>query len=84
MVTINQNPDQIYKSLREDGYHVQEPDLLHKVHPKFWNNAPMLKYLCHTAIYKHRDVLPHFKDELPTILANSVNDFIKIKDWDNE
>ena len=54
------------------------------IYPSKQKNAPMLKYLCHNAIYKHRDVLFHFKDELPTILANSVHDFIKIKDWDNE
>ena len=84
IVTIDQKPNEVYKSLKEDGYNVQEPDLLHKVHPKFWNNAPMLKYLCHNAIYKHRDELAHFKNDLPKFLANSVADFIKTKDWMDE
>ena len=84
IVTIDQNPIKVYKSLKEDGYDVQEPDLLHKIHPKFWNNTPTLKYLCHNAIYKHRNELAHFKDKLPKILANSVDDFIKTKKWMGE
>ena len=84
MVTQDQHPMQIYESLLEDGYKVQEPDLLHKMHPKFWNNTPMLKYLCHVAIYKNRNKLSHFKEKLPKVLANSVDDFIRVKDWDNE
>ena len=84
MVPMNQNPDQIYKFLKEDGYNVQAPDLQHKMHPNLWNNAPMLKYLCHDAIYKNREVLSHFQEQLPKILANSVDDFIKVRDWENE
>ena len=84
MVSNDQNLDIIYKALLEDGYSIQEPDPLHRMHPKFWNNAPMLKYLCHDAIYKNREVLSHFKEQLPPILANSVDDFIKVKIWDYE
>ena len=84
MVTIDQDSNQIYKFSKEDGYNVQEPDILHKVHPKFWNNVPMLKYLCHIAIYNHRDELSHFKNELPKSLVKSVDDFIIIRDWMNE
>ena len=51
MVTNDQNPEQIYMALLEDGYDVQEPDPLHKIHPKFCNNSPMLKYLFHNAIF---------------------------------
>ena len=51
---------------------------------KFWNNSPMLKYLCHNAIFENKDVLSHFKDHLSRLLANSVDDFIKVKEWENE
>ena len=84
IVSQDQDSDKIYRSLLDDGYDVQEPDPLHKMHPTFWNNTPMLKYLCHITIYKNKDVLGHFKDELPKILANSVDDFIKVKEWENE
>lgn len=84
MVTNDQNPDKIFNALLEDGYDVQEPDPLHKMHPKFWNNTPMLKYLCHNAIYENKDKLPHYKVNLPQILANSVDEFIQVKDWENE
>ena len=83
MVTNDQNPQRIYQALLEDGYDVQEPDPLHKMHPKFWNDTPMLKFLCHNVIYENRDVLPHFKDQLPKILAESVDNFIKVKEWEN-
>ncbi|CAL4150038.1 unnamed protein product, partial [Meganyctiphanes norvegica] len=68
IVNIGQISDRVYKALLDDGYRVQEPDPLHKMHPKFWNNAPMLKFLCHNAIYNNREKLSHFKEELPQIL----------------
>ena len=42
----------------------------------------MLKYLCHNAIYDNREILSHYKEQFPEILAKSVDDFIKVKDWD--
>ena len=84
IISNNQNPKEIYKALLDDGYKVEEPDPLHNVPPMYWRNVPMLKYLCHVAINKNKDVLSHFKDELPPILANSVDDFIKVKKWEYE
>ena len=95
IVTPSQNPEQIYKSLIEDGYIVDEPQ------SKLWNNAPKLKYLCYDVIYKHRTALPccktmlfHPSQEpvkllnyycgLPKTLLNSVNNFIIAKDWENK
>ena len=84
MVTIDQDPDRIYHSLKDDGYEVIKPDFLHKMHPKAWTNPPMLKYLCHLHVYDHKDTLGHYKDVLPTIIAKSVDEFIIVKEWENE
>ena len=84
MVTLDQDPDKIYLSLKKDGYEVAPPDHLHKMHPKAWNNPPMLKYLCHLNIHKNKEVLSNFREVLPTILANSVDEFIMVQDWLNE
>ena len=84
IVTLDQNPMQIYEALLEDNYNIQQPNMLHKMNPIFWNNTPMLKYLCHITVYKNRDKLSHFKEVLPKILANSIDDFIIVQDWDNE
>ena len=84
MLSKDQNPYQIYKSLLEDGYNVQEIDPLLKMHPKFWNVVPMLKYHCHDTIYKNRNVLTQYKDQLPPILANSVEEYIQEKNWKDE
>ena len=72
-------PDMIYTYLKNDGYSVQKPNLEHRVSRKFWKNPPMLKFLCHEGIYKHSNVLSHFKEVLPKMLVNSVMEFIQIQ-----
>ena len=83
MVPDYLNLDTIFRELLTDGYDIPKPDAMLRRHPKFWNNAPALKYLCHVAILKNRDMLRHFKEQLPTSLATSVENFIKIKDWES-
>ena len=73
----------IYDSLREDSIYVEEMDNYY-YYDKFSNlllkKVPMLKYICHEAIYQNRDVLYEYKILLPKILRESVLEFINTKD----
>ena len=74
------NKNLIYKSLREDRIYVEEEtDDYDKYTKMFYRNAPMLKYLCHQAIYEYKDSI-YYKSLLPKILAESIDDFIKTKE----
>ena len=81
MVAQDQNPSLIYKALLDDGYSVQEPDPLHKIPLRLLNNVPMLKYLCHLAIYNNKNKLSHYEQQLPNYLALSVREFIILQEW---
>jgi len=38
---------------------------------------PTCEYLCDNAIYKNGELLSHFEKQLPKILADCADDFIK-------
>lgn len=77
----------IYKSLRDDGYYIEDPTEFDRITSNLWQNPPTLKYLCHLHIYDNRQILPFYKQILPQTLVESVNDFIQtqesIYDYDN-
>lgn len=76
----------IYDSLWKDSIYVEEmdDDNYYYFYDKFSNlllkKVPMLKYICHEAIYQNRDVLYEYKILLPKILRESVLEFINTKD----
>ena len=84
MVTLDQGLEKIYQALKNDKYEVELPDCQHHGDTKDWKNAPMLIYLCHLSIYNNKEMLIHFKRILPKLLANSVEEFIAIKKWQQE
>ena len=76
----NFNIDCIYQSLSDDGIDFEEQNEYDRADNIFWKNPPKLKYLCHQAIYDHKSNLEAHFVNLPTILKDSVNDFIRMKD----
>ena len=64
--------ERLYQCLAEDGYQLDESPLSY---PSL-SHAPTLKFLCHLAVYKYKDQLQHYKRVLPTILKESVTEFI--------
>ena len=74
------NRNLIYKSLREDRIYVEEDNDYDNYSNMFGTNVPMLKYLCHEAIYENKDELCEYKFQLPNILVNSIDDFIRTKE----
>ncbi|CAL4104759.1 unnamed protein product [Meganyctiphanes norvegica] len=76
-----QNLNNVFVSLLDDGYLVDEPDEFNNVHASQWKNVPMLKFLTHITINNHKDKLLNYKEQLPKVLASSVEEFIKIKEW---
>ena len=80
------NTDAIYESLAQDGVFA-EKGVYDSCSRMFHNTAPMLKYLCHKSIYDNIDALREYRTQLPKILADSVQDFIKteeaMKEYDN-
>ena len=82
MVTMDLDHDKIYKALKDDRYDVEQPDSEYKsIKTK---STPLLTELCLTVIYKNKKILGNFKTTLPKILANSVDEFIKLKEWEKE
>lgn len=81
LVYKGQNLNDIFTSLLNDGYLVDEPDEFNNVHPSQWKNVPMLKFLTHIAINNHKETLTHYKEQLPKVLTSSVEDFIRLKEW---
>ena len=84
MVTLDQDLEKIYQALRNDKYEVELTDCRHHANSKHGKNAPMLKYLCHLSIYNNKEMLIHFKEILPKLLSNSVEEFIAVKEWEQE
>lgn len=91
-ITINPNlfskvitrpPDdmeRLYQSLAEDGYHIDKQTEHDHTPVAAWHNAPMLKFLCHLAIFDNKDKLQHYQQVLPKVLKDSVHEFIIIRD----
>ena len=85
----NNEKDLIYKSLADDGIEVEEEEQSEfDVHKRmFSRTVPMLKYICHEAVYQHEQKLQSQFEQLPKILANSLEEFIRFqeakKDYDS-
>ena len=70
----------IYQSLREDGIQVKE-QIAHDLCTDFQGTKVLsLKLLCHLAVYKNKKKLGPNILQLPKILLDSVNDYIRIRD----
>ena len=78
----NLNKNLIYESLKSDSIYVEEEEDTDydKFSRMMWKTAPMLKYLCHEAIYQNREPLQGYSFLLPKILTESIDDFIKTKE----
>ena len=80
VVRPSQNPHAIWTLMLEDGLKVHEPSPFDLLPVRRWKGVPMLKYLCHQTVCKHRDILA---DEaarvLPKLLADSVGEFIRTR-----
>jgi len=74
IVEESHNPTLIYNSLVEDGYRVEEPSEFDS------SNAPMLKFLTHQAIHENQDDLSHYPEVLPSMLTQSLTDFIQVQE----
>ncbi|CAL4105611.1 unnamed protein product [Meganyctiphanes norvegica] len=72
IVEEHHDPQSIYNSLVEDGYKVEEPTQ--------FGGAPMLKFLTHQAVHDNRDTLSYYPEVLPSILTDSVTDFIQVQE----
>lgn len=80
IVTSEHRPHDIWTSMVEDGLAVDEPTPFELLPERLWSSAPMLKYLCHQAVYNHQDTLaPEAAKTLPKILADSVDEFIRTR-----
>ena len=73
--------DKIYTFMQEDGCKILKQDPLYYIHPKARRDVSSLKLLCHESIYSNKDILCHYKSELPQVLIRSVNEYIMFKDW---
>ncbi|CAL4088240.1 unnamed protein product [Meganyctiphanes norvegica] len=80
IVDRHHNPSLIYQNLLEDGYRVEEPSEFDLTPRHLWNSVPMLKFLTHQAIHEHRDHLRHYPQVLPTVLTDSVTEFIQVQE----
>ena len=74
------NNDLIIQSLKNDGIEVQEHTEFDLYSRMFWTQVPMLKYLCHLAIYDNKYRLQTHLPMLPKLLQDSLEDFIKFQD----
>lgn len=74
------NPLLIYKHLLEDGYSVEEPSEFDLTPRHQWNSVPMLKFLTHQTVYDNRSNLGHYPQVLPSMLSNSVTEFIQVQE----
>ena len=70
------NKNLIYASLKEDGIYIKEEEK----EEEYNRNARPLKYLCHQSIYNKIHLLSGYRSVLPKILADSIDDFIKMRE----
>lgn len=76
--------DLIYESLASDGVNVEEQTEYDCHAARMWQSVPLLKYLCHLAIYKHKECLqPVYTEVLPKALIGSVEEFLKLQETKN-
>ncbi|KAG7177512.1 hypothetical protein Hamer_G025157 [Homarus americanus] len=80
IITNEYQPHDIWGVMAEDGLQVEEPSSFDLLQSKAWNNVPMLKFLCHMAVYDHKDTLTHYPYNLPRPVAASVEEFIRTRE----
>lgn len=81
MLNDHHKRDLIYNSLANDGVNVEGQSEHDRLPACMWQSAPMLKYLCHLAIYEHKDRLRHvYTEALPEVLINSIDEFLKLQE----
>lgn len=74
------NIQSIWRSMMDDGYQVGEP-LEHELLPVcLWRSVPMLKFLCHMALYSHHEQLNLDMLALPKSLVNSITEFNRMRE----
>ena len=81
-------PLKIWKMMTEDGMEVDEPTIFDFDKKRLWSyhkvptlkfGLPTLKFLCHLAVYKHRETLKPYADMIPG-LSKGINHFIKFRE----
>lgn len=79
VLTSEHNKDLVYQSLMEDGIEIerQYDDAAACGRIK---TIPMLKYLCHESAFDNRVKLQPYFSTLPSILRNSIDEFIRFRD----
>ncbi|XP_071550327.1 uncharacterized protein [Panulirus ornatus] len=70
----------LYEALARDGYHIEGQNEYDRSPVSAWHKPPMLKFLCHLAIKDNQDRLHHYKQILPKLLVDSVDEFIHIRE----
>ena len=81
MLNRRHDHEAIYRSLAEDGLTVEEQSEYDQVSAFRWQSVPMLKYLCHVKISDRKNNLSQiYMKLLPKVLADSVEEFIKLKE----
>nr|BDT62726.1 MAG: hypothetical protein [Metapenaeus ensis nimavirus] len=71
------NPHDIWASMVEDGLKVEEPSDFDFLPVGRWRNVPRLTFLCHMNIVNDERLREAAARDLPKILADSVEDFLR-------
>lgn len=88
IITTNMQQEELfYQSLAQDGYQVEGRSEHDRCPASRWHTPPSLTVLSHLAISSHKDMLSHYAEILPTVLTQSVSEFLiiqeAIKDYDD-
>lgn len=82
-----QREELFYQSLTQDGYQVEGRSQYDRCPASRWHTPPSLTVLGHLAITSNKDLLSHYAKVLPTVLTQSVNEFLiiqeAVKDYDD-
>ncbi|XP_064079961.1 uncharacterized protein LOC135197002 [Macrobrachium nipponense] len=78
-INLDCNPQGIWQSMVEDGLPVEEPTEFDLKQAVDWRSVPMLKFLCHMAVYEKKEELQNYLELLPRPLGNSVKEFLKVR-----
>lgn len=69
----------IWRAMVDDGYNVEQPSEYDLKPMRLWHSTPMLKFLCHMAVYNNKEYLKHYNQVLPKSLVDCVDEFIKLR-----
>ncbi|XP_050719476.1 uncharacterized protein LOC127000095 [Eriocheir sinensis] len=80
------NEELFYQSLAQDGYLVEGRSVFERCPPARWHTPPSLMALSHLTVSNNKDNLGHYRELLPTAVAQSVDEFVQVqeavKDYD--